>query len=312
MKLLDAIRRILAAYYWAAYSLHHAVCLRPGKPLKNSRLIVVGSFRAGGAGKTPFTLWLANKLLRQGKTVAVLCHKCAFDEERMYQNDLASYITQGKARVFASGNRYKTALALDKRTMRTLDTQTARPTDQAPSLCNSAPDFIICDDGFEDSRLRPDIIFRLDWEKAPTDINQLIPAGKFRSLRQDHLKDEPQTITLKCFGTAPDAIFRISSITNAAGEFPQYRQSIAVCGLGDPERFFNDLKKEEYPLQKTIRCPDHHKNFQQIVERALKRYPDSNIIITEKDAFRLSKSLLENPQVYVARQTVTITKNIAL
>lgn len=299
MKLLDAIRRILAAYYWAAYSLHHAVCLRPGKPLKNSKLVVVGSFRAGGAGKTPFALWLANKLLRQGKTVAVLCHKCAFDEERMYQNDLASYIAQGKAQVFATGNRYKTAQTLDLRAARTLDTQTA-------------PDFIICDDGFEDSRLRPDVIFRLDWEKAPTDINQLIPAGKFRSLRQDHLKDEPRTIALKCFGTAPDAIFRISSITNAAGEFPQYRQSIAVCGLGDPERFFSDLKKEEYPLKKTVRCPDHYKNFQQIVERALKRYPDSNIIITEKDAFRLPKPLLENPQVYVARQTVTITKNIAL
>ncbi|MCQ2092979.1 MAG: tetraacyldisaccharide 4'-kinase [Fibrobacter sp.] len=294
---LNKFKQICAAYYWAAYLLHHAVCLRPGEPLKNSRLVVVGSFRAGGAGKTPFCLKLAKELLMQGKTVAVLCHRFAFDEKQMYRQALDSFIQQGKAEVIATSNRYRTAHALDQRTQ---------------DRDKVSPDFILCDDGFEDSRLRPDVIFRLDWEKAPTDINQLIPAGKFRSLRQDHLKDEPRTVPLKCFGTAPDVIFKIESITNAAGDYPKNKQSIAICGLGDPQRFFNDLKKEEYPLHKTICCPDHDKDFQQKVEKALQQYPDSNIIISEKDSVRLSNQVLENPKVYIARQSVTITKKIVL
>lgn len=280
-------RKIIAAYYWAAYSLHHKFFLKPGKPLKNAKLVVVGSFRTGGAGKTPFTLWLANDLLAQGKTVAILCHKYAFDEVRMYKHALAKFIEQGSAQVIATDNRYKSAHQLDRRS-------------------KSVPNSILCDDGFEDSRLRPDVIFRLDWEKAPTEIDQLIPAGIFRSLRQDHLKDEPRTCALKCFGTAPDVLFRIKSITNAAGDYPGYRQSIAVCGLGDPKRFIRDLEREEYPVKKTILCPDHDKSFQQKVEKALQDYPDTNIIITEKDSCRLSKPLLENPQIFVARQSVTV------
>lgn len=285
-----SFREILAAYYWAAYSLHHALFLRPGKPLKNSRLVVVGSFRVGGAGKTPFCLWLARELLKQGKTVTILCHKYAFDEVRMYQQSLANAIQRGFANVVVTGNRYKTAQALD----------------------NVAPDFILCDDGFEDSRLQPDVIFRLDWEKAPTEISQLIPAGRFRSLWQDHQKDESRTIPIKCYGTAPEAIFKINSITNTAGDYPQYKKSIAICGIGDPERFFKDLEKEEYPLQMKIRCQDHDSAFQQKLEQIIRKHPETNIIITEKDSFRLSESLLRNSQIYIARQIVSIQKNISL
>ena len=285
--LAHKFKEIIAAYYWAAYLLHHALRLRPGKPLENSRLVVVGSFRAGGAGKTPFCLWLAKELLKNGKTVTVLCHKYALDEGKMYRQALDGAIRQGMAEVVITGNRYKTAIALDH---------------------HNPPDVILCDDGFEDSRLRPDLIFRLDWEKAPTEIRQLIPAGRFRSLRQDHLKYEPRTVPVKCFGPTPDAIFRIGSIANADGCHPQFEQSIAVCGIGDPERFFKDLEKEEYPLQEKFIYPDHDKNFSLKLENILRKHPRTNVIITEKDSFRLSRQLLENPQVYVARQAVTITK----
>ena len=49
----------LAGIYYIAYKVHHRFCLRQGSPLGHARLIVVGSFLAGGAGKTPFVAWLA-------------------------------------------------------------------------------------------------------------------------------------------------------------------------------------------------------------------------------------------------------------
>lgn len=288
MKALDSIRRIIAAYYWAAYSLHHALCLRPGKPLKHSRLVVVGSYRTGGAGKTPFSLWLAKNLLAHGKTVAVLCHEYAYDEIAFMKSELKGF---QYASVIGTRNRYMTAQLLDKAETKEF---------------KGSPDYIICDDGFEDSRLRPYKIFRLDWENEPTDINELIPAGKFRSLKQDHRRDEAITTAIRCYGTSPDVAFQIYDITNAAGEYPKYRQSIAVCGLGDPKRFVQDLKRAEYPPRKCITCPDHDRNFSKKLSGVLLKYPQENIIISEKDSYRLSQDLLRNPQIFVAKQKVSV------
>lgn len=294
MKALDSIRRIIAAYYWAAYSLHHALCLRPGKPLKHSRLVVVGSYRTGGAGKTPFTLWLAKNLLARGKTVAVLCHEYAFDEIALLKDELKGF---KYASVIGTRNRYKAAQLLDKA--------------GAPEFKGS-PDYIICDDGFEDSRLRPFKIFRLDWEKEPTDINELIPAGIFRSLKQDHKKDEAITTAVRCYGVSPDVIFQIDSITNSSGEFPKFKQSIAVCGLGDPKRFIRDLERSEYPIQETIVCPDHDRSFSQKLSKAIQKHPEKNIFISEKDSYRLPQDLLDNPQVFVTRQKISVIRDAYL
>ena len=285
--------RIFAAYYWAAYSLHHKVFLRPGKPLKHSKLIVVGSFRAGGAGKTPFCLWLAKHLMEKSKTVAVLCHQQAFDEIQMYRHHLEEQIHLRQAKVIATKNRYKAAHQLDHK-------------------AKNAPDFILCDDGFEDSRLKPDAIFRLDWETPPTDVQQLIPAGNFRSLLQDHFHEERQTSVLRCYGINPDVVFHIDSIANSQGEFPLYGRSIAICGLGDPKRFISDLRRAELIPYKTVIRPDHDRNFEKKVYEILQENGKDNIIISEKDAFRLSSDILENPRIFVARQKVDIRKKIIL
>ncbi|MCQ2109571.1 MAG: tetraacyldisaccharide 4'-kinase [Fibrobacter sp.] len=289
-----SFRKIVAAYYWAAYSLHHALCLRPGEPLKNSKLVVIGSYRTGGAGKTPFSLWLAKNLLAHGKTVAVLCHEYAYDEIAFLKSELKNF---KYASVIGTRNRYATAHHLDK---------------AEAAEFKGAPDYIICDDGFEDSRLRPFKIFRLDWEKEPTDINELVPAGKFRSLKQDHRRDEAITTAVRCYGTSPDVIFQIDSIKNSAGEFPKYRQSIAVCGLGDPGRFIRDLERSEYPIQETVICPDHDRNFSRKLLKVIQKNLQKNIFISEKDSYRLPAELLSNPQLFVAKQKISVLKDTYL
>ena len=80
----------LALIYRILYKLHHWLFLRPGKPLAHAKLIVVGSFLAGGAGKTPFTIWLANHIvsLYKNKKIAVLCHARAQDEFELLKEKL--------------------------------------------------------------------------------------------------------------------------------------------------------------------------------------------------------------------------------
>ena len=179
------LRLFLALCYRAVYLLHHALCLRPGAPLQNSKLIVIGSFRTGGAGKTPFCIWVCNHLASQGKSVALLAHEYAFDEIAMLRQKFSG---NARVQVFATRNRYRLAHKLDK---------------------SRKFDCIVCDDGFEDSRLVGATTLLLQWEPLPTKISELWPCGKMRSLAKDHDIKSTKFRTLPREGTHPDLRFVI-------------------------------------------------------------------------------------------------------
>jgi tetraacyldisaccharide 4'-kinase len=259
---------LLTLIYRALYKLHHGLLLRPGKPLTHAKLIVVGSFLAGGAGKTPFVIWLANHIisLSETKKVAVLCHAKARDELELLKAKLPW------ATVVASSNRYRTARDLDRQF-----------------------DYIICDDGFEDTRLRPAYTVRLDWGEPPRRLRDLWPVGPNRSLVQDHPQPD---LVLKCYGENPDVKFAIAEIVNGVGEHLDAAGSgiWAVCGIGNPERFFRDLENFGVKVEKTVVRPDHDWRYDRALKKILKSAPA--VLVTEKDFMRLGPDLRNSPRVY--------------
>lgn len=270
----------LAGIYRIAYKFHHLICLKPGKPLEHARLVVVGSHLAGGVGKTPFCAWLAENLhsgalapactepSRHGPRIAILCHSAAADEAEMLREKLPF------ATVVTTSNRYRTAHELDRDF-----------------------DFIICDDGFEDTRLTGATVIRLDRGDLPRHIRDLVPAGKYRSLAQDHAKP--------ALALGPAHVqHRISGIVNAAGS-PCPALPIAVCGIGDPERFRKDLADYGTAPSKLIATPDHCKNFEKHLLQAIRE--GHHAVITEKDSTRLRDEIRQNPAVFVARQQTTVS-----
>ena len=166
------LRLFLALCYRAAYLLHHALCLKPGAPLQNSKLIVVGSYRTGGAGKTPFCIWLCKHYAAQDKKVALLVHEYAFDETAMLRQIFSD---NENVKVFATRNRYRLAQELD---------------------AAGQFDYIVCDDGFEDSRLTGAVTLILSWESTPTKLSELWPCSKMRSLEKDHKTNSSATMAL--------------------------------------------------------------------------------------------------------------------
>lgn len=378
-----SFRKILAACYRAAYSLHHALFLRPGHPLKNSKLIVIGSYRGGGAGKTPLALWLARELASRGKRVAVLCHEYAYDEIQMLRQELAAAggltkdadggnrptkdadsgmntsgnsptkkardgketsggsggptksanskaeTDRGSVQVLSTRNRYRTARELDDRGM---------PGDMnrgETGRKENPPDVIICDDGFEDSRLRPDLTILLEWGPAPRHIRDLVPAGDARSLEQDHRTDPAKTIRLNCLGPAAHISFPIDSITNYLGEpatkqtsetqsatkqvadgptmanldggaYPLHIPFVLLCGLAHPERVIQSVTALGLTFQKTILRPDHDRDFAKQLAQAMTRHPQANFVITQKDAARLAPDILMDKRIFITRQQVKI------
>lgn len=289
------LRLFLAICYRAVYLLHHALCLRPGAPLKYSQLIVVGSFRTGGAGKTPFSIWLCNHLAAQGKTVALLAHEYAFDEANMLRQKFAD---NTRVQIFATRNRYRLAHELDK---------------------SQKFDCIVCDDGFEDSRLVGATTLLLQWEAQPTKISELWPSGKMRSLAKDHDIKSPMFHALHCDGEHPDVRFVIDKVSHfTTGKdiretAPYAYKANIVCGLGDPERFCKDLQNFGIKTDQTFFFKDHSKAFSTKFEGILQKHPQGIFIITEKDAARLSTEFIQKnvkAEIYIARQSIKILPEV--
>ena len=292
----------LAACYRAAYKLHHSLCLRPGKPLRHASLYVIGSFRIGGAGKTPFSAWLAQFILenscstpgelvgssntagKDAPRVAILCHSKAADEAQMLRQKFSGKL---RASVFVTGNRYHTAHEID-----------------------SEFDIIICDDGFEDTRLVNAHVIRLDWEAPPRGIADLFPAGRCRSLPADHAQP---ALVLNCgsdthsgSGKPADVLFKIASIANCNGAAPQESPTpLVLCGIADRKRFAGDIAAFGIRAQCGPARPDHDSRFGQTLSALLEK--GEQVIVTEKDLARLGPELSRHPGLFVARQQITLS-----
>ena len=293
------IRFLLALFYRVAYIVHHSLCLSPGKPLGHSRLVVVGSYRTGGAGKTPFCTWLAETLSTQGKRVAILCHEYAYDEAAMLQKHFAA---TPLVKIFTTRNRYRLAHELDR---------------------TKELDFILCDDGFEDSRLVGATTFVLLWENAPTRLRELWPLGNARSLIKDHSSHRSgHTVEIRCNDPASKIHFVLDNITNKKGEdlrgakeSAHYRQINILCGIGDPNRLCNDIQKQGIAITDKIFLKDHDRCFSNKLNKALQENPQSAFIITEKDAARLENGTGKpHPwpdNLYIARQKTIVDETLA-
>lgn len=271
--------------------MHHKIFLRPDSTLqerlKNARchgkpvrLIVVGSFRTGGAGKTPFCLWLAQRVHEAGASAAILCHSYAYDEIRMLSEE-ASRLKMPQIKVIGTPNRHKAVLSL---------------------LEQEPPEYIICDDGFEDTRLTGAETIILNAGPAPKSIRDLWPLGNCRSLAKDHTTDN---ISLS---VPEDIFFTIESIANSSGPLQQnsFRRIHIFCGLGDPMRFVHDVEAFGIHICEKHFAKDHEKKFASRLMDALKKAPNDAFIISLKDSCRLSKEQLTNPHIFIARQKTTV------
>ena len=285
MNLAQLVKLAAAFTYRMGYKLHHRFFLKRKAKLSHAKLIVVGSFLAGGAGKTPFCAFLANLIHkvspnsansnRTPPRIAILCHKKAMDEAQMLRCKIP-YV-----KVFTTANRQRKASEIDKDF-----------------------DFIICDDGFEDSRIAEDLTIRLDWGKLPQDLGSIIPAGNCRSLPKDHCG---KTLPVDCTGNSDSSAsvkFKIAEIKNNLNKkIPDSSNPLAICAIGDPQRFKRDIEKfigKKFPLQK---FRDHYGGLEKRIGTTL-RHTESPVIITEKDFSKLGCRMRKNPRIYTVTQVV--------
>jgi len=279
-------------------------------------LISVGNITAGGSGKTPFVLWLADQLQQLGYAPVILCRGDGgktTSPHRISKHDHASTVGD-EACMLAHLSDCPVIAASDRIA--------------GSQMAQELGDIIILDDGFQYRHLQRccDIVLI---PKEGVGNGHHIPAGPLR---------EPITSLERA-----DIIVRTSSISNTAAcqaltnkpsrcnqsehfsqtkhiaqtehiwqtetldiidimqtKLPAPQAVYAVCAIARPQRFFDDLKANGLQLTGQHAFPDHHAFTASDVEQILKHH--HNIVITAKDAVKLQQLWPKDQPLWLLQQ----------
>jgi tetraacyldisaccharide 4'-kinase len=273
--------------------------------LRSKRLrapvISVGNLTLGGTGKTPLVIWLAERLLAQGKRVAILTRGYkgsggTSDEIELMKSRLGNRVQFG-----VGPDRYQQGLLLEP----------------------SGVDVFLLDDGFQHLQLARDVNVLLMDCSRPLARDWLLPAGRLREPVSAMSRADLLVFTrTETNPSTESAISKLQHVpvfaaqthlrgfrklgggmqTLTPGELgpgPFY----AFCGIGNPGAFIVDLEHWGLSVAAKQAYPDHHRYSTAEaadLEENARRAGAQALLTTEKDAYNLSDVHFANFPVYVA------------
>ncbi|MGY1424631.1 tetraacyldisaccharide 4'-kinase [Lysobacter sp. A289] len=287
--------RLLAAVYAAVSGirrwLYRVGALRtrhPGIPV-----VVVGNITAGGAGKTPLTIALAERLRREGWNPGVA--------SRGYgRADAGNPVWVHADTEPAVGG--DEPVLIVRRTGVKLRADRDRAA-AAKALAKAGCDIVICDDGLQHYGLERDVEIEVVDGRRRYGNGRLLPAGPLRELPERGAQCDFRVINIANapagnssgtgFGEWPMRLVADSAVPVLGGRsrplesFRGHRVH-AVAGIGNPERFFSMLRSLEIAVVPHA-FADHH------------RYRASDfefgsplpVLMTEKDAVKCARFATE-------------------
>jgi tetraacyldisaccharide 4'-kinase len=269
-------------------------------------VISVGNLTVGGTGKTPMVLWVAERLLAEGKSLAILTRgyrgKSVLSEPGKSQisgNSMVGSTSDevqvlqsrlGERVMFGVGpDRYKNGMALAER----------------------GAQWFILDDGFQHLQLARDVNIVLIDASKPFGGGHLLPAGRLREPRSALKRADMIVITRSSHAPAIESVVRHYSsapIFYAHAKLDSMRSRLkpqltlaeargraffAFCGIGNPGGFVADLREWEFQIvgQKFFR--DHHRYSpadMAEIEKEARKAGATGLICTEKDSFNLPET----------------------
>jgi len=249
-------------------------------------IICVGNVVAGGAGKTPVALDLAQRLQAKGKSVSFLSrgyggsetgpHRVDGDVDRADQVGDEPLLLCKRAPTWVSQNRVRGSEA-----------------------ASQGANVIIMDDGYQNPSLIKACSLLVIDGRYGFGNGRLIPAGPLRETPEEALKRADGVIII-----GDDEAGLITFISEAFPDLPLLRTKIvpgpeinnltdkkltAFAGIGQPDKFFRTLVEAGCNVAASRSFPDHHPysltDLEHLKSLAVKN--NSRLITTEKDSVRI-------------------------
>jgi tetraacyldisaccharide 4'-kinase len=252
-------------------------------------VISVGNLTTGGTGKTPMVLWLAQKFLAEGKSVAILSRGYkgsggTSDEIELLRRRLGDGVRFG-----VGPDRYASGTKLEN---------------------ESRVDVFLLDDGFQHRELARDLDILMIDGMRDLKRESMLPSGMLRepvsaarradilvvsrgvekapiegidSRRQPVFYAQTRLVEFRRLGVGAPELKHGSTISRAP--------SFAFCGIGNPDAFFADLVSWRVELAGERTFRDHHAYSEVDVERLeaeADKVSAADFVTTEKDAANLA------------------------
>lgn len=263
----------------AAYRRGWSKSFRVSRPV-----IVVGNITVGGTGKTPLTIWLAERLRSRGVEVGIVLRGYG-GASTQWPRDVT-----GATSAEEVGDE---AVLLARRTGAIVVAGPDRVA-AANRAIERGAQVIVCDDGLQHYRLARDLEIAVVDERRGLGNRRLLPAGPLRepASRLDSVavkvltrraRAESSNTIVNAVVTTPvlgDAISLATGARRALQDFVGARVH-AIAGIGNPQAFFDalaglGLTVDAHPL------PDHAR----LTEADIAFADDAPVLMTEKDAVK--------------------------
>ncbi|MEM9470262.1 MAG: tetraacyldisaccharide 4'-kinase [Pseudomonadota bacterium] len=275
-------RGLLSYALWPValvYQLGHIILQKLSKDPYNPSIpvICIANAVAGGSGKTPTAIALANLI----------------KEKNLYKNPVI--ITRGYGR---KTNR-SALVDLNKDTFDTVGDEALLLAQHAPVIVGSNraesarftieqnADCIIMDDGFFNTSIEKDINILVVDRQMDFGNGLTLPAGPLRAPLKTVLPDIDAIITIGPSFLSDKPVFEAE--IQVSQEISNGTDVIAFAGIGYPQKFKNTLEDNDYSILSFHAFADHHvyseNDLKPLLESAKEK--KARLITTEKDFVRL-------------------------
>ena len=272
-------------------------------------VISVGNLTTGGTGKTPVVEWICRVLSASQKRVCVLTrgYRRMNPETRVIVSDgsrvLATAAEAGDEPLLLAHNLNGIAAVIS-------DADRVRAGKWAKEELHT--DVFVLDDGFQHLRLARDLDLLVIDATNPWGGGRLLPSGRLREPRSGAARADCIVITRADHQQDLDSLMKeirrfnqdcpifmssmkVSSITRLGSGFEEATAGLlqpvaAFCGVGNPQSFFDQVRRAGFDPVFTQAFPDHHWYEQAEIESLCRKSRDEgaqSLITTAKDAVKL-------------------------
>jgi len=294
-----------------------------------AKTISIGNITVGGTGKTPLVAFVAETLFQSGEKVCILTRGYGRKnpKERVVVTDGEKILADAK---YAGDEPFELAEKLLGKAIIIADP------DRVSAGLWAREKFgitrFVLDDAFQHRKVKRDLdIVCVDATK-PFGNKKVLPSGILREPLENLKRADAVVITrsnlaenlenlkseISKYSAAPIYIShnKFSNFTEINNQKTTQhsalstRHSLAFCALGNPNNFFEQLRRENFNLTATEVFPDHHFYSPEDVEKIEKKASVTGaeiLITTAKDAVKLKHLKISFP-VFTAENEI-IFKN---